>query len=61
MENLAQQAAELEVEQSAMGRLEDVGPPTEVDGDSTVETEGDHMAGLKEGCRPGGTSAEHPQ
>jgi hypothetical protein len=38
-----------------------VGPPTEVDGDSTAETEGDHMAGLKEGCRAGGTRAERPQ
>jgi hypothetical protein len=51
-------AAELEVEQLAMGRLEGVGPPTEVDGDSIVETNGDHVAGLKEWCRPSGTWAE---
>jgi hypothetical protein len=61
MGNLAQYAVELEVEQPAAGRLEDVGPPTEVDGDSTTETEGDHVAGLKEGCRPGGTWAERPK
>jgi hypothetical protein len=43
-----------------MGRVEDVGPPPEVDGDSTAETEGDHVASLKEGCRPSGTWAECP-
>jgi hypothetical protein len=52
---------ELEVEQSSMSRLEGMGPPAEVDSDSTTETEGDHMAGLKEGCRPSGTWAEGPQ
>jgi hypothetical protein len=46
---------ELEVEQPAAGRLEDVGPPAEVNGGSTAETEGDHVGGLKEECRPGGT------
>jgi hypothetical protein len=44
-----------------MGRLEDVGPLAEMDDDSTAEMEGDHMASLKEGCRPGTTWAEHPQ
>jgi hypothetical protein len=44
-----------------MGRLEGVGPPTKVDGDSTAEIEGDNMAGLKEGCRPGGTCVERTQ
>jgi hypothetical protein len=38
-----------------MGRLEDMGPPVEVDGGSTAATEGDHVAGLKAECRPGGT------
>jgi hypothetical protein len=52
---------ELEVEQPATGRLEDVGPPAKVDGGSTAETEGDHIAGLKEECRPGGTWVECPQ
>jgi hypothetical protein len=32
-----------------MGRLEDMGPPVEVDGDSTTKTEGDHVDGLKDG------------
>jgi hypothetical protein len=44
-----------------MGGLEGVGPPTKVDGDSTAEIEGDNMAGLKEGCRPGGTYVERTQ
>jgi hypothetical protein len=44
-----------------MGRLEGVGPPAKVDGDSTAEMEGDHVAGLSEECRPGGTWAECPQ
>jgi hypothetical protein len=48
------------VEQPAASRLEDVGPPAEVDGGSTAKMEGDHMAGLKE-CRPGGTWMERPQ
>jgi hypothetical protein len=39
--NLPQQAMELEVEQPAAGRLEGVGSPVEVDGDSTIEMEGD--------------------
>jgi hypothetical protein len=44
-----------------VGRLEGMGPPAEVDGDSTTEMEGDHMAGMKGGgCRPSGTWAEHP-
>jgi hypothetical protein len=48
------------VVQSTAGRLEDVGPPSEVDGGSTaVMKEGD-VAGLKVGCRPGGTWAEQP-
>jgi hypothetical protein len=37
------------VEQPTAGRLEGVEPPAEVDGDSTTEMEGDHVAGLKEG------------
>jgi hypothetical protein len=37
------------VEQPTTGRLEGVEPPAEVDGDSTTEMEGDHVAGLKEG------------
>jgi hypothetical protein len=49
---------ELTVEQPATGRLEDMGPPIEVDSDSTATTEGDHVAGLKAECRPGGTWAE---
>jgi hypothetical protein len=48
------------VEQSTVGRLEDVGPPIKVDGGSTTETEGDHMTGPKEECRPGSTSTERP-
>jgi hypothetical protein len=41
-------------------RLGRVVPTAEVDGDSTAEMEVDHMAALKEGCRPSGTWAEHP-
>jgi hypothetical protein len=52
---------ELDVEQPARGRLEDAGPPADVDGGSTIETEGDHVVGQKEDCRPGGTWVEHPQ
>jgi hypothetical protein len=55
-----QHAAELGLEQPAAGRLEDVGPPAEVDGGSTAKMEGDHVAFLKEECRPGGTWAERP-
>jgi hypothetical protein len=36
------------------------GLPAKVDGGSTAETEGDHMASLIE-CRAGGTWAERPQ
>jgi hypothetical protein len=32
-----------------VGRLEGMGPPAEVDSDSTTEMEGDHMAGMKGG------------
>jgi hypothetical protein len=49
--------AELEVEQAATGRLEDVGPPAEVDGGSTAAMEGNHAAGLKAKCRPADTWA----
>jgi hypothetical protein len=52
---------ELEVDQPAEGRPDDVGPPAEVDGSSTAKLEGDHKAGLKEECRLGGTWAEDPQ
>jgi hypothetical protein len=61
MGSLPQQVAELEVEQPAVGRPEDMVPPAEVDGGSTAMMEGDHMAGLTEGCRPGGTWVECPQ
>jgi hypothetical protein len=61
METLPQLAAELEVEQPAAGRREDVGPPPEVDAGSTAVTKGDHVAGLKAECRPGGTWAERPR
>jgi hypothetical protein len=40
------------VEQLAAGRLEGVGSLAKVDGDSTVDGEGDHVAGLTEECRP---------
>jgi hypothetical protein len=49
------------VEQPVAGRLEDVGPPAEVDGGSTIEMKGDHMVGLKEECRLGGTWVERSQ
>jgi hypothetical protein len=49
------------VEQLAAGRQEDVGPPTEVDAGSTAVMTGDHVAGLKAECKPGGTWAEHPR
>jgi hypothetical protein len=59
METLPQLATELKVEQLATGRLEDVGPPAEVDGGSTVVMKGGgHMAGLKVECRPDGTWVE---
>jgi hypothetical protein len=51
---------ELEVEQPAACRLEDVGPPAKVDSGSTIEMEGDHMAGPKVECRPSDTWVEHP-
>jgi hypothetical protein len=51
---------EFEVDQPAVGRLEDVGPPTEEDGGSTATTKGDHMAGVKVECKLGGTWVEHP-
>jgi hypothetical protein len=50
----------LEVEQPVVGRLEGMGSPAEVDGDSTAKMEGDHVVGLKEGCRPGDTWVERP-
>jgi hypothetical protein len=48
------------VGQPAAGRLEGMEPPAEVDGGSTIETKGDHVAGMKVECRPGDTWAEHP-
>jgi hypothetical protein len=60
METLHQPGAELEVEQPAMGRLEGVGPPAEVDGGSTTATKVGHVAGLKVEYKPGGTWAECP-
>jgi hypothetical protein len=56
-----QSAVELKMEQSDVGRLEDMGPPAEVDGGSTATTKESHMAGLKVECRPGSTWVEHPQ
>jgi hypothetical protein len=61
MGSLPQQVAELEVEQPAVGRPEDMVPPAEVDGGSTAMMEGGHMAGLTEGCRPSGIWAERPK
>jgi hypothetical protein len=61
METLPQPAVELEVEQLVVGKQEDVGPPTEVDADSTATTKGDYMAGLKAECRLGGTWVERPR
>jgi hypothetical protein len=49
------------VEQLAVGRLEDVGLPAEVDGGSTAVMEGDHVASLKAKCRLGGAWAERPR
>jgi hypothetical protein len=60
-EPLPQPATELEVEQPATGRREDVGPPAEVDVSSTVVMNGDHVAGLKAECSLGGTWAERPR
>jgi hypothetical protein len=61
METLPQPAVELEVEQPAMGKWEDMGPPTEVDAGSTAMMKGDHAASLKVECRPGGTWVERPR
>jgi hypothetical protein len=61
MKTLPQPATELEVEQPAMGRREDVGPSAEVDAISTATMKGDHVAGLKVECRPGGTWVERPR
>jgi hypothetical protein len=58
---LPQPTVELEVEQPAAGRREDVGSPADVDAGSTAATKGGHMAGLKAECRPGGTWAERPR
>jgi hypothetical protein len=52
---------ELEVEQLATSRWEDVGPPAEVDAGSTAVIKGDHVASPKAECRPGGTWAERPR
>jgi hypothetical protein len=52
---------ELVVEQPATGRLENVGPPAEMDSGSTAMMKGGHTAGLKVGCRLGGTWVERPQ
>jgi hypothetical protein len=49
------------VEQTAVGRPEDVVPPVEVDGGSSTMMEVDHVAGLMEGCRPGGTWTKRPK
>jgi hypothetical protein len=61
MRSLPQHAVELEVEQPVVGTLEDVWPPTNMDGGSTAKTEGDHVASLKEECRRDGTWVERPQ
>jgi hypothetical protein len=61
METLAQSATELEVEQPAAGRWEDVAPPIEVYGGFTAAMKAGHMAGLKAECRPGNTWVEHPR
>jgi hypothetical protein len=52
---------ELKVEQPAVGRWEDMGPPAEVDTGSTAVMKGNHVAVLKAECRPGGTWAERPR
>jgi hypothetical protein len=49
------------VEQPITGRREDMGPPAEVDAGYTAVMKGDHVAGLKAECRPGGTWAECPR
>jgi hypothetical protein len=61
MGTLPQPVAELEVEQPAASRLEDVGPPTEVDAGSNATMKEGHVAGLKVECRPSNTWAERPQ
>jgi hypothetical protein len=61
MKTLPQPTVELKVEQPAADRLEDVGPPAEVDGGSTTMMEGYHVAALKVECIPGGTWAERPR
>jgi hypothetical protein len=59
--NLPQPAAELEVEQPAISKMEDVGSPADGSGVSTAAMKGDHVAGQKVECRPGDTWAERPQ
>jgi hypothetical protein len=49
METLPQLATELKVEQLATGRLEDVGPPAEVDGGSNVVMKGGGAYGWPKG------------
>jgi hypothetical protein len=61
MKTLPQPAVELEVEQPALGKREDMGPPAKVDVGSTAMMKGDNMAGLKAGCRLGGTWVERPR
>jgi hypothetical protein len=48
MGSQSQHAVKLEVEQTTLGRLKGVLPPAEMDGGSTIEMEGDHVAGLTE-------------
>jgi hypothetical protein len=60
MKTLPQSAVELEVEQPAVGRLEGMGPPAEVDGGSNAAMKMGHVAGLKAKCKPGSTWVEHP-
>jgi hypothetical protein len=52
---------ELEVDQPAVSRLDDMGPPAAVDGGYTTVVEGDHVAGLRAECRPGDTWVECPR
>jgi hypothetical protein len=61
MKTLPQPAVEHMVEQPATDRLEDVGPPAEVDGGSTTAMEGYHVAALKAECILCGTWAERPR
>jgi hypothetical protein len=61
MKTLPQPAVELEVEQPATGRREDMGPLAKVDVGSTAAMKEDHMAGLKAECRPSVTWAERPR